>query len=865
MSDLCALARHPSAGRLEAVRHGVRFSHSDEADPQRHTVEFGADREDLEFLDAGPFRIEWDRVFQGTAALIEGRVRNTSDAEVVLESVIFGFRWRTSIPGSLRFLQNGWQSWSYTGSRNLDSSGEAPFPSGPWLRGMHHALGEVPEDRVGWHQSATVSVAGPGGGGSACLVGALETGRAFSLVYLRRCEEWIEVELEQLVEVPLAGGETIELETVRVALGDDASRLLEGFAELWGRAAGARTQAPFQSGWCSWYHFFHDVTESDLLRNLDALAQRREELPVDIVQLDDGYQRAIGDWRDTNEKFSSTLPQLAERIREAGFTPGLWTAPFCVVGESRLFEQQSDWLLRSEPDDEDPFYRGTLHPVWAATGRVYALDPTRPEVLEHLRGLFSDLVEMGFHYLKLDFLHTVSGRARAADPRVSRAARLHRGLRAIREGAGDDAFLLGCGCPFGPAVGIVDGMRIGPDVAPSWLPPSPGIPGIETALPSTRSAVRSILSRAWMHRRLWINDPDCLMARSTDTELTEAERTTLADAIAGTGGMVVVSDDVPHLAESDLLRVRETLEIARDVDALAPRGQARSLDILEGEIPATLLARQGAAGWLGRFNGSDAVRRVSDPSDFGRGGQGVLSSQDDTRAKSSLQPHASELVRLTGMRDWVIFCDFDGTFSVQDVGSTIAALHVGDRRPEVHARFRRGEITAWESNTELLDGLALAEPELKKFLHTIDLDPGAADLLEWCRSKKIPFEILSDGFDYNLDRLQEIHGLEFRYAANHLRIREGRWRIEAGHPNPECTCGTGTCKWGRIQTFRSENPGVGCIHIGNGQVSDLCGALAADVTFAKDTLAPALAARGEAYEEFETLRDVIATLERWGL
>ena len=34
--------------------------------------------------------------------------------------------------------------------------------------------------------------------------------------------------------------------------------------------------------------------------------------------------------------------------------------------------------------------------------------------------------------------------------------------------AGDDAFLLGCGCPLGPAVGVVDAMRIGADVTPYW-------------------------------------------------------------------------------------------------------------------------------------------------------------------------------------------------------------------------------------------------------------------------------------------------------------------------------------------------------------------------------------------------------------
>ena len=52
--------------------------------------------------------------------------------------------------------------------------------------------------------------------------------------------------------------------------------------------------------------------------------------------------------------------------------------------------------------------------------------------------------------------------------------------------------------------------------------------------------------------------------------------------------------------------------------------------------------------------------------------------------------------------------------------------------------------------------------------------------------------------------------------------------------------------------------------MGNGQVSDLCGAIAADLAFAKDTLAPALFARGESFLAFETLNEVIAILEGYG-
>jgi hypothetical protein len=119
-------------------------------------------------------------------------------------------------------------------------------------------------------------------------------------------------------------------------------------------------------------------------------------------------------------------------------------------------------------------------------------------------------------------------------------------------------------------------------------------------------------------------------------------------------------------------------------------------------------------------------------------------------------------------------------------------------------------------------------------------------------------------------RLQEIHGLRFDYASNHLRYEIGPedsgkaevWRIEAGRPNPECDCGTGTCKREIISRYRERHPGSFCVHIGNGRVSDLCGALAADLAFAKETLAEALRERAYPYRDFESLLDVIEGLTK---
>lgn len=215
-------------------------------------------------------------------------------------------------------------------------------------------------------------------------------------------------------------------------------------------------------------------------------------------------------------------------------------------------------------------------------------------------------------------------------------------------------------------------------------------------------------------------------------------------------------------------------------------------------------------------------------------------------------------------RPLAIFCDFDGTFSVQDVGSTLAQQRLPEKRKRLWKRFEQGEFTAWSYAVALLDGLELPEKELDDFLRTIDLDPGARAMLAWCAAKAVPFRILSDGFDWNLERLQAIHQIEFDYAANHLEYQGDVWRISAGRPDSGCGCGTGSCKRGLISRYRDAHPGSFCVHIGNGRVSDYCGAVAADLAFAKDTLAPALEEAGEDYVRFETLDDVISVLERAG-
>jgi alpha-galactosidase len=178
---------------------------------------------------------------------------------------------------------------------------------------------------------------------------------------------------------------------------------------------------------------------------------------------------------------------------------------------------------------------------------------------------------------------------------------LRRGLEAIREGAGADAFLLGCGCPLGPAIGIVDAMRIGPDVAPFWSSAFSRGPQRDLHGLATKHAIRNTLARAFMHRRWWLNDPDCLMVRDTKTQLTPDEVCSLATVIAVTDGMIVLSDRVEQLSAERLDVLDRTLQLAG--------GQAEVVDLMRADLPELVVARTAAHSIVAAFNFGEQPRR----------------------------------------------------------------------------------------------------------------------------------------------------------------------------------------------------------------------------------------------------------------
>jgi alpha-galactosidase len=324
----------------------------------------------------------------------------------------------------------------------------------------------------------------------------------------------------------------------------------------------AESARPFKDhqipvGWCSWYHFFQKVTQQDIQRNLEACKNLRASLPVDLIQIDDGYESEVGDWLSFSDRFPQGVAPLAREIKEAGFTAGLWLAPFIVHPRSRLKMLHPGWLLRNNLGL--PVNAGFLWNTFTS-----ALDLTDPEALEYVRSVVHTAVhEWGFKFLKLDFLFAGALAGRYKDRTKTRAQVLRMGLSTIREAAGKDTFLLGCGCPLGTAVGLVDGMRISEDVDVRWEPSYFNIKAFfrnEPTIPAARNSTHNTLARSALHKHWWINDPDCLLLR-TGTEFTQAEVECQASLIAMSGGLLMFSDNLPDVPPERMLIARALLPL----------------------------------------------------------------------------------------------------------------------------------------------------------------------------------------------------------------------------------------------------------------------------------------------------------------
>ena len=470
----------------------------------------------------------------GFSALVEG--------EGEVEAVVLEGSW--SLPGTADpvLWRQGYQSWSWSGVVPLEPAtiDEDGLPAAGGDGDAFSLVNETP-----W-SSWWGALVGREDGGSLHL-GALDAtdvptwfaadeDRLF-VVWGHRGDRW-----------PVSADSPFATPSVEARLGPDANLLWEDWADDVAEGAGLTLPAPPPTGWATWYQLYSGVTEADVRANLDeavALNARLDLADIEVFQIDDGWQVVWGEWT-AGDDFPSGMATLASDISDAGFTPGLWMAPFYVDRSTSTYQAHPDWWVRDLEGEEIRFTN-------LGSGDYAIIDVTVPEAGAWMAEQVGARAREGWTYLKLDFLYA-GAQPGLRHEAVSGLEAYAIGLDLLRNAAGD-AWILACGAPMLPSVGFAQQFRSGADIAFEISPdPDPDY---------LRWAARSTAARGFANGRWWWNDPDQLLLREPTSEIL-ATGALAAQVVSG--GPWMLGDDLTTLPA-------DRLALALDPELVALSGQ----------------------------------------------------------------------------------------------------------------------------------------------------------------------------------------------------------------------------------------------------------------------------------------------------
>lgn len=287
---------------------------------------------------------------------------------------------------------------------------------------------------------------------------------------------------------------------------------------------GSRTARGPLAGWCSWYSRGKRIDAQFIGDVCTKVQAERDRLPLDVIQIDDGWQEAYGDWEPDLAKFPDGMKVVADQIRSAGAMPGIW---LCPVRTSET---------GAHPD-------GTRN-EWQ--------DASHPAVQAFIRKMLTDHVAEGYRYFKLDFLW-IRNLAARFNQKKTRLEMCRDVNKLYRESIGEDSYLLSCvgglnrGC-----FGYADGARIGTDTSSSLKHLYDGV--------SLADCIDATGSTAWANGIVFANDPDVTYLNLSKDNLLR----TWYGYVGLLGGMMLTSETLNSLDETALRNLEALIPPAPD-------------------------------------------------------------------------------------------------------------------------------------------------------------------------------------------------------------------------------------------------------------------------------------------------------------
>jgi len=186
----------------------------------------------------------------------------------------------------------------------------------------------------------------------------------------------------------------------------------------------------------------------------------------------------------------------------------------------------------------------------------------------------------------------------------------------------------------------------------------------------------------------------------------------------------------------------------------------------------------------------------------------------------------------------IAFFDFDGTVTRTDVVDSILQAHADPAWSLIEEEWKAGRIGSRECLRSQMNLVRARPEELDALLDGIEVDEGFATVLDICARHHVATYIISDGFDYCIERVLgrpalglKIYLPRLQVFASHLEPDGQTWHVEFPYFRRLCTHGCATCKPAVMDWLNPD--GAPTIFVGDG-LSDRYAATNADLVFGKN-------------------------------
>lgn len=211
-------------------------------------------------------------------------------------------------------------------------------------------------------------------------------------------------------------------------------------------------------------------------------------------------------------------------------------------------------------------------------------------------------------------------------------------------------------------------------------------------------------------------------------------------------------------------------------------------------------------------------------------------------------------------KQFKIFLDFDGTITKNDVGEEIFKKAL---KEDIVKKIVEDLLTNKISSRECWESLCgsvsiLNKTEFDDFIHSQEIEPTLHRFIEYCEANGFELFVLSDGFDYYIERILKRENLNrLKVYSNKLLLTDdGRLIPSFPYYNADCRS-SAICK--RYHIIENSGEDDYTVFIGDGN-SDIEAIQYVDFIFAKDDLLKYCETQRITYFPFKNFDDVITRL-----